>query len=47
MEEGRRQLEDELAHGYPYAPEAFTIILGPRRSRAIELPGPPPAAPAP
>jgi hypothetical protein len=39
MEEGRRRLEADLARGYPYAPEAFSVILGPRRGRAIELPG--------
>jgi hypothetical protein len=47
IEEGRRKLEAEVARGYPYAPEAFSVILGPRRGRAIALPGadaaPPPA----
>ncbi|HEY0710710.1 MAG TPA: hypothetical protein VGG33_28155 [Polyangia bacterium] len=32
MEAGRKELEAELARGYDYAPEAFSIIAGPRDS---------------
>jgi hypothetical protein len=47
IEEGRRKFEADLAHGYPYAPEAFSVILGPRRGRAITLPGADAAPPPP
>ncbi len=38
MEEGRRDFEADMAKGYSYAPEAFSVIAGPRRSQATELP---------
>jgi hypothetical protein len=38
IESGRKELETELSHGYDYAPEAFTIIAGPRRPPAVTLP---------
>jgi hypothetical protein len=48
MEAGRKELESELAHGYDYAPEAFSIIAGPRDDRTFTLPRRGPvAAPAP
>jgi hypothetical protein len=48
IEAGRKALEAELASGYDYAPEAFTVIAGPRRPRTVTLPGAaPPAAPDP
>jgi hypothetical protein len=53
MEAGRKELEAELAHGYDYAPEAFSIIAGPRDTGAFALPQlrapaidvPPPSSP--
>jgi hypothetical protein len=39
MESGRKELEAALAEGYDYAPEAFRLIVGPRRPRSVELPG--------
>lgn len=30
LENDRRQFEDQIAHGYPYAPESFSLIAGPR-----------------
>lgn len=39
IEEGRRQLEAEIAAAYPYAPEAFSLITGPRQPRWVESPG--------
>jgi hypothetical protein len=36
IEEGRRQFEAQLARGYPYADEAFSVLVGPRRPRYIE-----------
>jgi hypothetical protein len=47
IEAGRKQLEAELAQGYDYAPEAFTIVAGARRPRHVELPGLPAASPSP
>jgi hypothetical protein len=50
IESGRKDLEAELARGYDYAPEAFSVIAGPRQPRSITLPilpSPPPAAAAP
>jgi hypothetical protein len=47
MEAGRKELEAALAEGYDYAPEAFTLIVGPRPPRSVQLPGlvaPPPPA---
>jgi hypothetical protein len=38
IEAGRRELAAELARGYDYAPEAFTVIAGPRRPRTVTLP---------
>jgi hypothetical protein len=38
IESGRKDLEDELARGYDYAPEAFTVIAGPRRPRFVTPP---------
>ena len=48
MEVGRKELEADLARGYDYAPEAFSIIAGPRDPGHVDLPTatPPPAAPA-
>jgi hypothetical protein len=47
VEEGRRQFEADLARGYPYAPEAFSVIAGPRRDHGVELPATAPAPAAP
>jgi hypothetical protein len=52
MESGRKELEAELAQGYDYTPEAFTLIVGPRQPRSVQLPGfargkPAPAPPSP
>jgi hypothetical protein len=38
IEAGRKELQDELARGYDYAPEAFTVIAGPRRGRFVTPP---------
>ena len=51
MESGRKEFEADLARGYDYAPEAFSVIAGPRRPRFVELPagsaGSPTPAPGP
>jgi hypothetical protein len=47
MEQQRREFEDRLREAYPFAPEAFSIIAGPRRGRAVELPLRAPAPPTP
>jgi hypothetical protein len=55
IEEGRRHFDADLARGYPYAPEAFSVIAGPRRPPGADVPGltgpaappPPSAAPPP
>jgi hypothetical protein len=53
VEEGRKQFEADLARAYPYAPEAFSVIAGPRRPPVVTVPGltgpaiAPPAPPAP
>jgi hypothetical protein len=39
LEEGRKQFEADLARGYPYAPEAFSVVAGPRRLPAVNVPG--------
>jgi hypothetical protein len=39
MEAGRKELEAALAAGYDYTPEAFSLIVGPRRGRSVEPPG--------
>ncbi len=44
MEEGRRQFEADLQQGYPYADEAFSVLVGPRRPRWVDID---PASPAP
>jgi hypothetical protein len=44
IEEGRRQFEADLARGYPYADEAFSVLVGPRRPRWVD---PPRTAPRP
>jgi hypothetical protein len=38
MEEERAAFERRLSESYPYVPEAFAIIAGPRRPFSIELP---------
>jgi hypothetical protein len=38
LEEDRQAFEELLKNGYPYAPEAFTVIAGPKRPRAVEIP---------
>ncbi|HEY0711425.1 MAG TPA: hypothetical protein VGF45_02045 [Polyangia bacterium] len=38
MEAGRKELEAELARGYDYAGEAFSIIAGPRDNGGFTLP---------
>jgi hypothetical protein len=47
------ELEQEYRHfaamiesRYPYAPEAFSVVAGPRQGRSVELPPPPTPAPA-
>jgi hypothetical protein len=42
IDEGRRQFEADLARSYPYAPEAFSVVAGPRRPHAVSLPALPP-----
>ncbi len=44
VEEGRKQFEAQLEQGYSYADEAFSVLMGPRRPRFVELPAatPPP-----
>jgi hypothetical protein len=48
---GAAALEKLVAEGYPYAPEAFSVILGPRKEAGVDLerlllqPGAPPTAP--
>lgn len=37
LDEEQRELEQMLESRYPYAPEAFSIIAGPRRPRWIDL----------
>jgi hypothetical protein len=39
MEQGRHRFEADVAAGYPYAPEAFSVITGPRRPRVTAVPG--------
>lgn len=47
IEEGRKKFEADLAAAYPYAPEAFSVLTGPKRPRWVQLPagaaGQPPA----
>jgi hypothetical protein len=38
MEEERQRFEADLAAAYPYAPEAFSVIAGPRLPRVTALP---------
>lgn len=38
LEEEHRRFEKMLQDRYPYAPDAFSVIAGPRRPRAVELP---------
>jgi hypothetical protein len=47
IESGRKALEAELARGYDYAPEAFTVIAGARRPRFISPPTALSATPSP
>lgn len=51
LREGAAALEKLVREGYPYAPEAFSIILGPRNSPGIDLEAlldrPPPSLPLP
>jgi hypothetical protein len=45
VEEGRQQFEAQLAQSYAaYADEAFSVLMGPRRPRWVDVPpvGPPP-----
>ena len=37
MEEGRRKFEADMAAAYPYAPEAFSVITGPRHPRKVTI----------
>jgi hypothetical protein len=37
LEEERKRFEQLLQNGYPYAPEAFSVIAGPRRDRSVHL----------
>ena len=39
IEEGRKKFEADLARGYPYAPEAFSVVAGPRAPRWVQVPG--------
>jgi hypothetical protein len=39
IEEGRKKFEADLARGYPYAPEAFSVLAGPRAPRLVQVPG--------
>jgi hypothetical protein len=39
IEEGRQKFEADLARGYPYAPEAFSVLAGPRAERWVRVPG--------
>jgi hypothetical protein len=39
IEEGRKKFEADLARGYTYAPEAFSVLAGPRAPRSVQVPG--------
>lgn len=39
LEEEQRRFEKMIESRYPYAPDAFSVITGPRRPRAVELDG--------
>lgn len=38
LEEERRRFQEMIDSRYPYAPDAFSVIAGPRRDRSVELP---------
>jgi hypothetical protein len=39
LEEERRKFQQMIDGRYPYAPDSFSVATGPRRGRAVELPG--------
>lgn len=45
LEEERRKLRQAVETRYPYAPEAFSLLAGPRRDRSVDLAAPPAAGP--
>jgi tetratricopeptide (TPR) repeat protein len=49
LERGAAELRDVLSRAYPYAPEAFSLITGPRAAPGIDLPAlvGTPSAPSP
>lgn len=38
LDEERRRFEEMVQGRYPYAPDAFSVIAGPRQERAVDLP---------
>jgi len=38
LERGASELREAIAKAYPYAPEAFSVVAGPRQSPGVDLP---------
>jgi hypothetical protein len=46
LEREYRRFTTMIESRYPYAPEAFSVVTGPRQPRSVELSPPPTQAPA-
>src|SRR5207302_147323 len=38
LERGASELREAVAKAYPYAPEAFSVVAGPRQNPGVDLP---------